>query len=278
MNFGLNFTPVYPWEMRDLAVTAEAVGFESLWIGEHVLVPFGDVPEGDRTNFRPDSRFVEPWVALAHLAAVTSRVRLGTCVAVIPLHQPVHLARAIATADVLSSGRISVGVGVGVIEAEYSAVGEEFANRGARMDEMIQVLDVLFGEAKPEFHGRHYDFPASGFEPKPVQGPRPPLLIGGSSRAALRRCVEVGDGWFGGSPDPEQAAETIAWLQQRRADEGRLPLEITLLTGWGKGFDPELTAAYTTAGVDRLVVTPWSSSRAAREGIESFAADAGLTE
>jgi probable F420-dependent oxidoreductase len=276
MKFGLNFTPVYLGEMGELARVAEQAGFESLWIGEHVLVPFGGVPEGDTANFRPDSRFVEPWVALSHLAAVTTTIRLGTCVAVLPLHQPVHLARSIATVDVLSNGRVSVGAGVGGIAAEYAAVGEDFHTRGARLDEMIQVMDVLFRDSQPEFHGRFYDFPPSGFEPKPVQRPRPPLLLGGNSEAALRRCVETGDGWFGGSPSPARAEATIAALQQQRSDLGRPPLEITLLTGWAKGFDPDLVKAYEAGGVDRMVATPWSSSRTAREGIERFATDAGL--
>jgi alkanesulfonate monooxygenase SsuD/methylene tetrahydromethanopterin reductase-like flavin-dependent oxidoreductase (luciferase family) len=182
----------------------------------------------------------------------------------------------VATLDVLSGGRVSVGAGVGGIPAEYTAVSEDYHTRGARLDEMIQVMDALFTEARPEFHGRFYDFPPSGFEPKPVQQPRPPLLIGGTSPAALRRCVDLGDGWFGGSPTPSSAAETVAGLQRRRAEAGRPPLEITLLTGWGKGFDAGLVDAYAAAGVDRLMVTPWSSSRAAREGIERFAADAGL--
>jgi probable F420-dependent oxidoreductase len=276
MRFGLNFTPVYPGEMAALALRAEAVGFESLWIGEHVIVPFGGVPEGDRANFRPDSRFVEPWVALSHLAAVTSRVRLGTCVVVAPMHSPFHLARAIATADVLSSGRISVGLGSGNIEAEYVANHEEWSSRGHRLDEMISLFDTLFADERPEFHGRYYDLPPSGFEPKPVQRPRPPILIGGAGRAAFRRAVESGDGWFGGSPPPEHAAQVIGDLQGRREAAGRPPLEITLLTGWSAGYDADLVRRYEAAGVDRLVVTPWTSSRAAREGIEQFAQAGGL--
>jgi probable F420-dependent oxidoreductase len=260
-----------------LARRADDLGFESLWIGEHVLVPFDAVPTADRANFRADSRFVEPWVALSHLAAATQRVRLGTCVAVLPLHHPVHLARAIATADVLSNGRIIIGVGVGGIAAEYEAVGEEYHDRGARLDEMLAVMEVLFSQSRPEFNGRFYRFPPSGFEPKPVQQPRPPLLVGGFSPAALRRCVELGDGWFGGGPAPADAAATIADLQRRRAEAGRDRLEITLLTGWGQGFDAGLVAAYEAAGVDRLVATPWTSSRAAREGLERFAAAANLT-
>jgi probable F420-dependent oxidoreductase len=277
MKFGINFTPVYPAQAGELAAVADTVGFESVWIGEHVLVPFGGVPDGDRANFRPDSRFMEPWVALSHIAAMTTTVKLGTCVAVLPLHHPVHLARSIATLDVLSAGRVIVGAGVGVIEAEYRAVGTDYKSRGARLDEMIEVMNVLFSEPQPEFHGRFFDFPPSGFEPKPLQKPRPPVLIGGFSQAAMRRCVEVGDGWFGGSPNPESAARTVADLQRRRGEAGRPPLEITLLTGWGQGFDAGLARAYEEAGVHRMVVTPWSSSRAARQGIESFAEAAALS-
>jgi probable F420-dependent oxidoreductase len=271
MDFGINFTPVHPGQMAALAARAEEVGFESLWIGEHVLVPLDGVPERDRANWKPTSRFVEPWVALAHLAAVTTRVRLGTCVVVLPLHSPVHLARAIATADVLSGGRISVGVGVGVVEAEYRAVNEGFADRGARMDEQIQVMAALFDDDEPEFHGAFYDFPPSGFEPKPVQRPRPPLLLGGNTPPALRRAVALGDGWLGGMPSPDATAELVGDLQRRREVADRPPLEITLLTGWAQGYDGELARAYGAAGVDRIIVTPWTRSSTAQAGIEEFA-------
>jgi alkanesulfonate monooxygenase SsuD/methylene tetrahydromethanopterin reductase-like flavin-dependent oxidoreductase (luciferase family) len=137
-------------------------------------------------------------------------------------------------------------------------------------------LDVLFRDPRPEFRGRFYEFPPSGFEPKPVQQPRPPLLVGGFSAAAMRRCAEVGDGWFGASQSPDEAAAIVADLQRRRAELGRDPLEITLLTGWGVGFDRDLVERYEAAGVDRLMVTPWTSSRSAREGIERFASEADL--
>jgi len=276
MKFGINFTPVYPTQMAELATFAEDAGFESLWIGEHVIIPFEEVPEGDRGNFRADSRFVEPWVALSHLAAVTTRVRLGTCVAVIPLHSPFHLARAIATVDVLSSGRVSVGIGVGGITAEYRAVHEDYHTRGARMDEMLAVWDVLYNDERPEFHGRFFDIPPSGFEPKPVQRPHPPLLMGGYSEVALRRAVERGEGWFGGTATPATAKELIDDLQRQREEIGREPLEITLLTGWSRGYEPSLVEGFEAAGVDRIVVTPWTSSRAAREGIDAFSVAASL--
>ena len=206
MKFGLNFTPVYPGEMAGLARVAEDAGYESLWIGEHVLVPFDAVPEGDRGNFRANSRFLEPWVALAHLAAVTSTVRLGTCVAVLPLHHPVHLARAVATVDVLSNGRVSVGAGIGLIPAEYSAVNEDYGSRGARLDEMIEVMNVLFREAEPEFHGRYFDFRAFGIRAQAgattatpdahrrVQPGRIPTLRRARRRLVRRQPVPAGRG------------------------------------------------------------------------------------
>jgi probable F420-dependent oxidoreductase len=276
LKYGLNFTPVYPSAMAELAAVADTLGYESLWIGEHVLVPFGGTPDDDRFNWKPDSRFVEPWMALAHLAAVTTRVRLGTCVSVIPLHHPVHLARAVATADVLSNGRLMVGVGVGAIEAEYHALNVDFHTRGARLDEMLEVMDVLFTHPQPEYHGRFYDFPPSGFEPKPMQQPRPPLIVGGRDARAIRRGIERADGWIGGVSSPEQARPLIAELHRRRADIGKPPLEITILAGWSQGFESKLVEAFEEAGVDRMLVTPWTSSRRAREGIEEFATAARL--
>jgi hypothetical protein len=145
------------------------------------------------------------------------------------------------------------------------------------MDEMISVMNALWDDERPEFHGKYYDMPPSGFEPKPVQRPHPPWVMGGFSEAAFKRAIERGDGWFGGSPSREHAGKTVAGLQRRRAEIGRPPLEITLLTGWAQGFDLSLVEGYEAAGVHRVVVTPWSSSRNAREGIEEFAAAASLS-
>jgi probable F420-dependent oxidoreductase len=282
MHFGLNVVPVRPEELAQFAARAEELGFESLWVGEHVVTPVElrhSYPgSSGRPPFAPDSRFVEPFTTLAHLAAVTSRVRLGTGVLILPLHSPVPVARAIATVDVLSRGRISVGLGVGWMREEFDAVGQSFEDRGRRADEMITVLDRLFTEERPSFFGEHYELPEMGFEPKPVQRPRPPFLIGGSSAAALRRAARLGDGWFGSQDPPEKIADTVTELHRLRAEHGRAEaaFEITALTGWGQPFDADLVRAYAAAGVDRLVVTPWSRSREAIAAIERFARDAEL--
>lgn len=279
MKFGLNLVPVYPTQLGAVAVRAEALGYESLWVGEHVAVPYESstgYPTG-RPPFKPDSHFVEPFSTLAFLGGITSRVRLGTGVAIFPIRAPIHLARAIATADVLSGGRVSLGIGVGWLRDEFDIAGAPWNHRGRRLDECLAVLDALFNDERPEHHGQFYELPAIGFEPKPLQRPHPPFLIGGFVDAALHRAARIGDGWYGGSGAPEEAATTIARLHELRASYGRSgPFEITMLLGWGEGFDADRVDQYSAAGVDRLVVTPWRRSSEAAEGIEAFAAAAGL--
>lgn len=284
MQFGLNMVPVRFEQLTEATQLAERLGFESLWVGEHILTPVALDAAYPGANgeppFAPDSRFTEPFATLAHLAAVTSRVRVGTGVAILPLHPPLALARAIATVDVLSGGRLSVGLGVGWMREEFDAVGQDFRTRGKRLDEMLEILDALFTQERPSHGGRFYTLPEMGFEPKPVQRPRPPMLVGGDSEAALRRAARAGDGWYDGQQTPAQVAEIVERLRELRAEYGRPAdehFEITVITGWGKGFDAEQVAGYAEAGVHRVVATPWSRSREALAGIEAFAEAAGLT-
>jgi probable F420-dependent oxidoreductase len=282
VHFGLNMVPVRLEDLIAVAQRAEQLGFESLWVGEHVLTPVEVAPNypgaSGKPPFAPDSRFTEPFATLAHLAAVTSRIRLGTGILILPLHAPLSIARSIATVDALSGGRVSLGLGVGWMREEFDAVGQDFTTRGRRMDEMIAVLHTLFTESRPSFAGEFYVLPEMGFEPKPVQRPGPPFLVGGSSDAALRRAARVGDGWYGGQESPEQVAGVIATLNRYREEYGRadLPFEVTVLGSWGQGFDAELVAGHEQAGVHRMGMTPWARSREALPAIEAFADAAGL--
>ncbi|MCP9948251.1 LLM class F420-dependent oxidoreductase [Actinomadura madurae] len=282
MQFGLNIVPVHPGELSKVAIRAEELGFESLWSGEHVVTPtvlrHSYPGRTSKPPFAWNSRFLDPLATLTFLAGITSRVRLGTGVLIMPLHDPATLARAITTVDVLSGGRLSLGIGVGWMREEFDATGQEFRNRGRRTDEMIMLLDTLFSEETPSFAGEFYSMPEVGFEPKPVQKPRPPLLIGGRAPAALRRAARDGDGWYGSLESPDEIRSILAAVHTMRAEHGRadLPFEVTAIMGWGKGYDRELVESYAAAGVDRLVVTPWTRSRQAMEAIERFAADAGL--
>ncbi|HVW45203.1 MAG TPA: LLM class F420-dependent oxidoreductase [Amycolatopsis sp.] len=282
MRFGLNIVPVRPAELGKVATRAEELGFESLWTGEHVLTPTvlrHDYPSSTgKPPFASNSRFLDPMGTLSFLAGITSRVRLGTGVLVMPLHDPATLARAVTTVDVLSGGRLSLGIGVGWMREEFDATGQDFGNRGRRTDEMITLLDTLFREETPSFAGEFYTMPEVGFEPKPVQRPRPPLLIGGRSAAALRRVARDGDGWYGGLDSPAEVETVLAEVNRLRAGYGRAdrPFEVTVITGWGKGYDHGLVESYAAAGVDRVVVTPWARSGQAMEGVERFALDARL--
>jgi len=199
------------------------------------------------------------------MAACTRQMRLGTGVLILPLRDPFVTARAIVTVDVLSAGRLELGVGTGWMEEEFTIVGQDFATRAARLEEMIVLFDELFRAARPEHDGPVWRLPPSGFEPKPVQRPRPPILLAGVSAAALRRAAELGDGWIGPRLEPPAAAELIGRLRQRRG--ARPPLAITVQGG----ADADLEA-YERAGVDRLIVTPWERSSRWREGLEDAAA------
>jgi probable F420-dependent oxidoreductase len=220
---------------------------------------------------------VEPFAALSFIAGITKTIRLGTGVAIFPARPPIHLARLIATADVLSGGRVSLGIGTGWLRDEFDISLASFDERGPRLDEQLEILDRLFNDARPEFHGSYYDMPAIGFEPKPIQRPHPPFLIGGTADVALRRAARVGDGWYGGGGSPDAAVKTLNRLHKLRRDYGRTgDFEITMILGWGQGFDADLVAQYEDIGVHRLVATPWPRSSQAVEGMTQFASDAGL--
>ncbi|MBV6756200.1 LLM class F420-dependent oxidoreductase [Rhodococcus opacus] len=283
VNFGINMVPVHPADLASVARSAEELGFESLWLGEHVVTPVTlthAYPGGDGTPpFAPNSRFLDPFTALSHLAAHTRTIRLGTGVLVAPLHSPLGLARTIATVDVLSGGRLSVGVGVGWMREEFAVEGMSFADRGRRTDDLLTILDALFGNEIAGFSSERYTLPEMGFEPKPLQKPRPPVFVGGASPAALARTAAFGDGWYGGQQPPDRVAEILTDIHHRREELGRadLPFETTVLTGWSTPFDARLIERYREVGVDRVVVTPWARSRHAQAAIEQFADAAALT-
>src|SRR6267142_1834219 len=171
----------------DIACRAEEAGVDSVWVHDHVF-NVGHV--FDRIGGRP---YYEPLTLLAFVAARTQRVRLGTSVLVLPYHNPIRLAKAAATLDVLSGGRLILGIGVGAIENEMESMGVPFKERGAFTDEAIDVMRTLWSQDLPRFDGRYSRFAGMPFSPKPVQKPIP-IVIGGVSHAAIRRAARTGDG------------------------------------------------------------------------------------
>jgi probable F420-dependent oxidoreductase len=258
-----------------VAVTEEAdrLGFDSVWIPEHLVLPVdmgGSPHDGqDHPPIPPDIPVYDPLVYLAFLAARTERIRFGTQVYNIGLRHPFSTARAAATLDVISGGRLDFGIGASWLRAEWDAVGLDFDSRGARVDEAIDICRRLWSEETVEHHGRFFDFDPVMFEPKPVQRPGPRLHIGGDGPAALRRAATVGDGWIPMNHILEAIPEKVALLAELRERAERPGhTEITLSASVATSADVERCV---DAGIDRVFVKPWRRTSDALESIGRFA-------
>jgi probable F420-dependent oxidoreductase len=207
------------------------------------------------------------WLVL--IATATTRVRLGTYVYNLALRHPFVAARAVQTLDIVSGGRVELGVGAGWSAGEYAATGIDFASRGRRLDECIDVLRTLWAERETSFRGEFFSFDPVVFEPKPPQG-RVPILVGGESQAALRRAAVRGDGWVGMQHSAGEAAALVAQLRALAAGEGREPASVPVTIS-GDAQSAEELAAYADAGVDRLIVAPWRRSAGAADSVRRFA-------
>ncbi len=219
MKFGVTFPNSWGIEDRSilfaLGTKAEELGYDSLWTSEHV---FNVSYVGTRLG---DAPYYDSLLSLTYLAAVTNRVRLGTSVLVLPYHHPVTLAKRLATLDVFSGGRLSVGIGAGVIREEFEALGADFEQRGAVTDESIRAMKALWAEELPEFHGEHYDFSGMVFSPKPLQKPHPPIYVGGDSRPAIRRAAREADVWHPTSIGAEDLRAGMEYLREQARLLGR---------------------------------------------------------
>ncbi|MGH9084651.1 MAG: LLM class F420-dependent oxidoreductase [Acidimicrobiales bacterium] len=246
--------------LRTLGREAEARGFESIWVAEHVVL-FDDYES--QYPYATDGRFpggaetglLEPLTALTYLAAVTETIRLGTGICLVPQRNPVYTAKQVVDLDVLSGGRVDFGIGVGWLAEEFEALGVPFAQRGARCDEYLAVMRSLWCEDLSEHHGDHYDLPACKMYPKPVQHPHPPIHVGGESAAAMRRVATQGQGWYSFNRTPEQLDEPLERLDATLADHGRSREDIQLtVCPYFNPTTPADVEAYRARGVDRLVV------------------------
>jgi probable F420-dependent oxidoreductase len=271
-----------PAAYATIARKAEEVGFDSLWMGDHLVFPatlpptYPYSPDG-RGPHEPSLPWLDPLVTLTYLAAATERLRLATDVYILPLRDPFVTAKAVATLDILSRGRVTLGVGVGWLEPEYVAVGRDFHNRGRRCDELVEALKALWTQETIRFRGRYYDFGPVKFEPKPVQKPHPPIHYGGISPAALRRAAEECDGWIGVPQPWEDLAASLDQIRALRRRSGRdhLPFEVTA----GPPGPPTLEnlRRCEALGIHRVTVGPWMNPAArvtvqrACEEMERFA-------
>jgi probable F420-dependent oxidoreductase len=263
----------YPETAARVARAAEAAGFESLWCGEHVVLPD---PQAPPSPMAPRDRILDPVVALTFLAAHTSRLLLGTGIIILPQRNPLVLAKELASLDVLSGGRLLFGIGVGYLEPEFRALGAPYAARGAVTDEYLEAMQAIWSQAEPAYAGRHAAFSRVQAHPQPVQRPWPRVIVGGRSPAAFRRAVSRAHGWYGFGLDPAGTATALAGLREAAKQVERPaalgPLEISL-TPRGWGLERATAAEFAALGVHRLVV------RAPRDldasGLETFVGRCG---
>jgi probable F420-dependent oxidoreductase len=289
-----------PEALRALAQRAEDLRFDSVWVSDHIILPkqvasFYPYSTDGVATFRPEEPYYEPLSALNFLAGCTHRVRLGTHVLILPYRNPVLTAKILATLDVLSEGRVILGVGVGWMEEEFQALGlDTFSERGEVTNEYIRLFKELWTEEEPDFQGKYYSISGAGFLPKPVQQPHPPIWIGGHTGPAIRRAAELGDGWMpiGLRPpailEPEELAEKIARLRILTRRAGRPEDAVALCFSTNVAFErrpgpsrrmmtgrPEQIAAdlrqYQDLGVENFILSFQADSVSGlRECMEQF--------
>jgi probable F420-dependent oxidoreductase len=260
---------------NDVAQAAEELGYESAWFPEHLIWPVefdGRSPYADgHPPVDPRIPTYDALVWMTTVAVATNTLRLGTYVYNLGLRSPFVAARAVQTLDVISNGRVDFGIGAGWNEREYAAVGVDFASRGRRVDDAIEVCRKLWTDDVVTHDGEFFPFGPVVFEPKPPQG-LVPIHVGGESLPALRRVARTGDGWIAMSQSPESAAEWVTTLRKLLAEAGRDPSTVQVTVG-GAVSSPADVAAYADAGVDRIIVSPWRKSDDAIGGLQKFAAE-----
>lgn len=279
MRYGVPLGLVHPGIWQELAVAADRLGFESVWLAEHLVfatdLSTANYPGTEQPGIVPGTPLFDAPAYLCALAAVTSRVRLGTAVYLYGLRHPFVAARAFATLDQISGGRAIVGIGAGWYEGEWIAAGVDFRTRGRRLDEALAVSRRLWTEPVVEHHGDFFDFPEVAFEPKPVQA-RLPVVAGGESKAALRRAARLCDGWISMPQTLERVRPQLELLRSYREEAGRSgePFEVTVHAYDLSG--PDEVAEWEKLGVDRLIVRPWRRTREALDKLAEFATIYGL--
>jgi probable F420-dependent oxidoreductase len=239
-----------------VAQYAEAAGFDSLWAGEHIVLPRPQPPD---YAIAPEIPFLDAVVALAVAGANTTSITVATGILELPLHQPVLLAKQLASVDQISRGRLMVGIGVGYLAPEFAALGVSLDERATRTDEYLAAMRALWTMDAPEFHGRHVEFAGVDAHPRPVQPGGPPIMIGGNSAMARRRAIISARGWIPADFDLDDTREARCALDhdldelERPASLG--PFDFTVISPTSR-LNRTLVDGYRELGVDRLVVLP----------------------
>lgn len=288
MKFGVMFANAgpfgFPDHLENLARTAEEVGIESIWTVEHVVVPVDyrskyPYSESGRMPGPESIPIPDPIIPLAFAAAVTKKLRLATGVVILPQRHPLYVAKEMATLDVLSGGRAILGVGIGWLQEEFDAVGIPFTERAPRTNEAIRAIRSLWQETPQAFNGRFYKWGPVESNPKPVQKPGVPIVVGGHAEGAARRAARYGDGFFPARGDRQTLTKLLAVLREECAKIQRKPEEIEITAGAGGtnptsstvDLDLDTVRRYQDMGVTRLTIAPPGFDKdAVRHGLHEF--------
>jgi probable F420-dependent oxidoreductase len=254
--FAINYgTCGQPAAAIRVARAAEDAGFESVWTGEHIVLPD---PIVAGSPLPPQTPLLDTGVALTLIAAHTRELRIGSGIVVLPQRNPLILAKELASVDVVSGGRLIVGVGTGYLAPEFEALGIPLRRRGERMEDYIRALRAIWTGSPASHQGEFASFAGVTAYPRPVQQPYPPIVIGGESPPALRRAVAMGNGWYGFGLTPGEAKQSVealgraAGIHERPAELGSLEISVTPVGP----FDERSVEQYAALGVDRLIVLP----------------------
>jgi len=268
-----------------IAAEAERAGFESFWVAEHLVIPAvyttyyqrspdGKVPESY-------AHLADPFVALAMAAQATSRIRIGTSVCLLPERNPIETAKAAATLDLYSGGRLMLGVGAGWFPEEAAIMGVDFKRRWRHLRESVEAIRELWSKPEASYEGEIIKFPPVRLFPKPVQKPYPPIFLGAHDPGhALKRVARWADGWMPGGLSPEQAEQCIPQVKRMARENGRDPerMEFSVMLGIGaqQTPSPDALKRYAAAGISRVIIL--AAEMAARDGVEVVKGLAPLVE
>jgi probable F420-dependent oxidoreductase len=260
--FGINFAACAdPGVAQRVARAAEAAGLESLWTGEHVVLPD---PQVAPSPSPPEVPFLDPAVALAWVAAATTTIRLGTGIIILPQRNPVVLAKELASLDVVSNGRLIFGIGAGYLKPEFDALGIPFDQKSARTIDYLAAILALWTQPKPAYEGRFVRFADIQAFPRPVQRPHPPIVMGGHAPEAFRRAVRHANGWYGFALDAAATAQCLEGLRAVERQHGRPahlgPLEISVTPA--ARISADTVRQYADLGCHRLIFSRPSPSEA----------------
>ncbi len=262
--FGINMGAcAKPKTAAAVARAAEEAGFDSLWTGEHVVLP---APRQPPSPLPPETPIIDPAIALAYIAAHTQSIRLGTGIIILPQRNPLVLAKQLASLDVLSDGRLIFGIGIGYLKAEFDALGVPFTDKAARSEDFLAAILALWTQQNPAYRGRFVSFGGVQAMPRPVRKPHPEIVFGGNSPQGCERAARLAKGWYGFALDFDATNRCIEALRKACAERGRcfddLEISVTPFLGRGAGrstatpLSRDDAKRFADLGVHRLILNP----------------------